>query len=109
MIWNPDRETMGRAALEALQTDLLRRQLAHVYGAVPFYRQKYREAGIAPEEVRSLDDLRALPFTTKADFRDHYPFGLLAVHGPAQAAVAPPRPRSPVHAPAPAAPPRAPP
>jgi phenylacetate-CoA ligase len=79
MIWNPDRETMGRAALEALQTDLLRRQLAHVYGAVPFYRQKYREAGIAPEEVRSLDDLRALPFTTKADFRDHYPFGLLAV------------------------------
>ncbi len=79
MIWNPERETMRRSDLEALQLDLLRRQLAHVYEAVPFYRQAFRDRGIAPEQVRSLADLRSLPFTTKTDFRDHYPFGLLAV------------------------------
>ena len=79
MIWNPEREAMRRPDLEALQLDLLRRQLAHVYEAVPFYRQMFRDRGILPEQVRSLEDLRALPFTTKADFRDHYPFGLLAV------------------------------
>jgi len=79
MIWNPERETMRRADLSALQLDLLRRQLAYVYEAVPFYRQAFRERGLTPDAVHSLADVAALPFTTKADFRDHYPFGLLAV------------------------------
>jgi phenylacetate-CoA ligase len=79
MIWNPERETMGRRALEALQLDALRRQVARVYEQVPFYRQAFRERGIQPEDVRSLDDLASLPCTCKTDFRDTYPYGLLAV------------------------------
>ena len=79
MIWNPERETMSRSELADLQLDLLRRQVARAYERVPFYRQSFRERGIRPEDIHSLDDLRLLPFTRKADFRDHYPFGLLAV------------------------------
>jgi phenylacetate-CoA ligase len=79
MIWNSQRECMSRGELESLQVDLLRRQVATVYEKVPFYRQFYRNRGIRPEDVRSLKDLPALPFTTKNDFRDNYPFGLLAV------------------------------
>jgi len=79
MIWNPERETMSRSELADLQLDLLRRQVARAYERVPFYRQSFRKRGIRPEDIHSLDDLRLLPFTRKADFRDHYPFGLLAV------------------------------
>ena len=79
MIWNPERETMSRGAMSDLQLDLLRRQVARAYERVPFYRQAFRDRGIRPENIRSLDDIRLLPFTRKADFRDHYPFGLLAV------------------------------
>jgi len=79
MIWNKERETISRAALEVLQLDLLREQLARVYEAVPFYRQALRNQNIRPEDIRSLDDVRRLPFTRKSDFRDNYPFGLLAV------------------------------
>ena len=79
MIWNPERETMPRGELEALQIELLRQQLANVYERVPFYRQVLRSRGLRAENVRSLDDLRILPFTRKSDFRDNYPFGLLAV------------------------------
>jgi phenylacetate-CoA ligase len=79
MIWNTARECMSRSALEALQSDLLRKQVAYVYEKVPFYRQLLRAKGLRPEDVRSLNDLRTLPFTRKADFRDNYPFGLLAV------------------------------
>ena len=79
MIWNVERETMSRADLERLQLDLLRRQVARVHEAVPFYREAFGQSGIEPEDIRSLDDLRRLPFTQKTDFRDNYPFGLLAV------------------------------
>jgi phenylacetate-CoA ligase len=79
MFWNKERETMPRAELQALQFDLLRQQLARTYENVPFYRQLFRARGIRPEDVRSLDDLRLVPFTRKSDFRDNYPFGLLAV------------------------------
>lgn len=79
MIWNAERETMPRAELEALQLELLCEQLAWAYERVPFYQQALRDRGIKPQDVRSLDDLSILPFTCKADFRDNYPFGLLAV------------------------------
>jgi phenylacetate-CoA ligase len=79
MIWNQARETMSRSEIEALQGDLLRRQVATVYDKVPFYRQLLRDRGIRPDEIRSLADLPRLPFTRKAAFRDNYPFGLLAV------------------------------
>ncbi len=79
MIWNQERETMSRTALEALQLELLQRQVATVYEKVPFYRHALRARGVSAQDIRSLDDLDRLPFTTKSDFRDNYPFGLLAV------------------------------
>jgi phenylacetate-CoA ligase len=78
-IWNPAAETMARADLEALQLERLRAVTRRVYERVPFYRARFDAAGIVPDAVRSLDDLRQLPFTVKQDLRDNYPFGLLAV------------------------------
>ena len=79
MIWNRERESGSREALAALQLDLLREQVAWVYERVPFYRAALRTAGVRPDDIRSLDDLRLLPYTHKSAFRDNYPFGLLAV------------------------------
>ncbi|HKX18481.1 MAG TPA: phenylacetate--CoA ligase [bacterium] len=79
MIWNRTAETMPRADLEALQRRRLADLVARVYGRVPFYRESFDRAGVRPEQIRSLDDLRRLPFTRKSDLRDHYPFGLFAV------------------------------
>ena len=79
MIWNKERETMSRSELEALQGDLLAEQVARAYERVPFYRQLFRDRGIRPGDIKSLADLPKLPFTRKSDFRDNYPFGLLAV------------------------------
>ena len=70
---------MSREALEELQPKRLRHQVTVVYERVPLYRQSYRARGIRPVHIQSLDDLRNLPFTYKRDFRDNYPFGLLAV------------------------------
>lgn len=78
MIWNPKMETMPRADLERLQLDRLRQVVARVYERVPFYRQRFDDAGVRPDAIRSLADLLRLPFTFKRDFRDQYPFGLLA-------------------------------
>ncbi|HEV2440607.1 MAG TPA: phenylacetate--CoA ligase [bacterium] len=79
MIWNPVAETMARAELEVLQRTRLAGLVARVYARVPFYREAFDRAGVRPEQIRSLDDLRRLPFTRKTDLRDHYPFGLFAV------------------------------
>jgi len=79
MIWNKERETMSRSEIEALQGDLLANQVARAYERVPFYRQLFRDRGIRPGDIKSLADLPKLPFTRKSDFRDNYPFGLLAV------------------------------
>jgi len=79
MMWNRAAETMPRPELAALQRDRLRDLVARVYARVPFYREAFDRAGVRPEQVRTLDDLRRLPFTRKADLRDHYPFGLFAV------------------------------
>ncbi|HJW75954.1 MAG TPA: phenylacetate--CoA ligase [Thermoleophilia bacterium] len=70
---------MARPAREALQLERLQRAAAYVYERVPFYRRKLDEAGLTPTSVRTLDDLRRLPFTTKDDFHDNYPYGLFAV------------------------------
>ncbi len=78
-IWNPDYETMPRDQLADLQTRRLRELVARAEARVPFYTRKLAEARIRSEDIRSLDDLRRLPFTEKSDFRDNYPFGLLAV------------------------------
>ncbi len=75
----PSIEAMPRDELERLQLKLLRYQLRRVYEHVPFYRRRLEEAGIKPDDVRSLDDLAKLPFTRKDDLRANYPYGLLAV------------------------------
>lgn len=79
MIWNVPAETMPREALAALQLTRLRALVERVHARVPFYRQALDRAGVRVEQIRTLDDLRRLPFTRKADLRDHYPFGLFAV------------------------------
>ncbi|MEU5432406.1 phenylacetate--CoA ligase PaaK [Streptomyces sp. NPDC020719] len=72
-------ERLSRPELEALQLDRLRAALRHAYEHVGFYREAFDKAGILPEDCRSLADLARFPFTTKADLRDHYPFGMFAV------------------------------
>jgi len=71
-------ETLPRDELEALQLARLRETVARC-ATVPFYREAFARAKASPESIRSLDDLRRIPFTTKADLRDHYPLGFLAV------------------------------
>ncbi len=78
-IWNRHFECMERDDLRYNQEKRLRETVARVYFNVPYYRHKMQEAGLGPEAVNSLDDLRKLPFTTKDDLRDNYPFGLFAV------------------------------
>lgn len=79
MIWNPSAESAPREALRALQVERLRQTLQWVAERVAFYRKRLAEARLTPDAIRALEDLPRLPFTVKADLRDHYPFGLLAV------------------------------
>jgi len=79
MIYNEEFETLPREALEALQLKRLQQVVQRVYHTVGFYRKAFDEAGVKPDDVKSLADLRRLPFTTKQDLRDNYPFGLFAV------------------------------
>ncbi len=79
MIFNEEFETLPREALEAIQLRRLQALCERLYALVPFYKQKFDGAGLKPGDVRSLQDLRRLPFTTKQDLRDNYPFGLFAV------------------------------
>lgn len=79
MIWDEEFETLPREALEALQFKRLAAMLERVCATVPFYKKKFGDAGLKPADVKSLKDLNRLPFTTKLDLRDNYPFGLFAV------------------------------
>ena len=78
MIWSKE-ETLPREELEKLQLERLKETVKRVYEKVPPYRKKMEEAGVTPEDVKSLKDLAKLPFVTKQDMRDNYPFGLFAV------------------------------
>ncbi|HQH54496.1 MAG TPA: AMP-binding protein, partial [Candidatus Hydrogenedentes bacterium] len=77
-IWDPKAETMPRKDLETLQLARLRQTVARVAN-VPFYKDAFAKRGIGPESIKTLDDVRRLPFTTKEDLRQHYPLGFLAV------------------------------
>jgi len=72
-------ERLSRPELEALQLVRLQETVAHAYANVALYRRKLDAAGVAPDDIRSLDDVRRLPFTTKDDLRESYPFGMFAV------------------------------
>ena len=79
MLFDDELETLPRETLEALQLKRLEAAADRVYATVPFYKKKFDERGIKPSDLKSLKDLRRLPFTTKIDLRDNYPFGLFAV------------------------------
>jgi phenylacetate-CoA ligase len=79
MIYDMEYETMPREALEAIQLRRLQVTLERVYATVPFYREGFQKAGLTPGDIKSLDDLQRIPFTTKQDLRDNYPFGMFAV------------------------------
>jgi len=79
MIWNETKECMSRDEIHNLQSVRLKKMVDRVYHSVEFYRKKMQQMGIEPGDINSIDDLRKLPFTTKNDLRDNYPFGLFAV------------------------------
>ena len=78
-IREPKIECMSREEMKALQSEKLVKQVKNVYENVAFYRKKMDEMGVKPEDIKSIDDIGKVPFTTKEDLRDNYPFGLLAV------------------------------
>jgi phenylacetate-CoA ligase len=78
-IWNRHFECMDRQELKKIQSDRLRETVERVYFNVPYYRNKMQEAGLGPENIQTTDDLYKMPFTTKQDLRDNYPFSLFAV------------------------------
>ena len=79
MIYNEEFETLPREVLEALQLKRLQQVVQRVYHTVGFYRKAFDKAGVKPDDLRTLDDLKRFPFTTKQDLRDNYPFGMFAV------------------------------
>lgn len=79
MIWNEHIECMDREQLRQIQSDNLIDMVSRVYHNVPFYRKKMQELGLEPGDIKSVDDLYKLPFTTKQDLRDNYPYGMFAV------------------------------
>ncbi len=72
-------ERASRDEIEALQLERLKATLSHVYANVPHYRRAFSAAGVAPNDLHQLSDLRHFPFTVKTDLRDNYPFGMFAV------------------------------
>lgn len=79
MIWNQNKECMSRDQLHDLQGKRLHKLVKKVYHSTPFYRKKMQEMDIAPADIRTIEDIVKLPFTTKQDLRDNYPYGMFAV------------------------------
>ena len=73
-----DIETMPRAELEKLQLEKLKHITKYCYDNVPLYKRKFDEAGFDCTKIKALSDIQYIPYTTKADFRDNYPFGMFA-------------------------------
>ena len=76
--YQKDIETMSREEMKKLQSEKLVKQVKHVYDNVPYYRDLMDKKGVSPDDIQSIDDLHKLPFLSKADLRDAYPYGLLA-------------------------------
>ena len=77
--YQPEIETAPRETIRALQSERLIAAVRRIYDRVPFYREKMQQAGVTPDDIRSVDDLGRLPFSYKQDLRDTHPYGLLAV------------------------------
>ena len=79
-IFQPELEKMPRDKLSKLQEERLTKMVNYCYEKVPIYRRKFKDAGIKPDDIRSLDDLEKIPFTEKEDLRKAYPYEMLAVN-----------------------------
>lgn len=79
MFWQEQIETMDRAELERLQLEKLKKLVDYCYNRVPFYKKRLDEAGVTADKIKTLSDIQYIPYTTKDDIRDTYPFGLFAV------------------------------
>jgi phenylacetate-CoA ligase len=78
-MFEPDKEKMKPEAIAELQNKRLKKMVHYAYENVPFYKKKFKEANIEPEDIKSTRDMHKVPFTVKNDLRDHYPYGILAV------------------------------
>lgn len=79
MYWDESIETMSSEEMRARQSTELKKAVSYAYNQVAFYKERFDEAGIKPDDINSIDDIIRLPFTVKADLRDQYPYGLCAV------------------------------
>lgn len=79
MYWQEEIETIDRDALQKIQLASLKETVECLYHNVPFYQQKFRKLDLKPDDIKSLEDIRKLPFTTREDLRENYPYGLLAI------------------------------
>lgn len=79
MFWNKEIETMSREGMRALQLARLQETVTRTYNNVPFYKKRFDEIGLKPEDIQTLEDIQKIPFTVKNDLRDNYPFGLFGV------------------------------
>ena len=79
MFFDSKIEQMGRDEMRALQLDRLKKIVKYAYERVPFYKKKFDEIGLKPDDIKTLEDISKIPYTTKTDLRDNYPYGLLAV------------------------------
>jgi len=78
MIWKQDVECASRADLQALQSAHLKKLIPYIYSNCPVYKRKLDAAGVSPDKIKSIDDIKRLPITTKEDMRDNYPYGLFS-------------------------------
>ncbi len=78
-MWQPEIETMNRTSLEDLQLERFKKLCVNCYENVPFYKKRFDDSGLDPYNIKSLDDIKKIPYTTKEDIRDNYPYGLFAV------------------------------
>ena len=79
MFWNKEIETIPEKKLKDIQLERLKKVVQYAYERVPYYRKKFEEAGIKPEDIKTLEDIKYIPFISKADLREVYPFGMFAV------------------------------
>ena len=79
MFWQKDIETISRSALEELQLKRLKQTVSLAYKNIPFYKEQFSKINLKPKDITSLKDVQKLPFTTREDLRENYPFGMLAV------------------------------
>ncbi len=79
MFFDKKIEQMARDQMREIQLERLKKIVKYAYERVPFYKKKFDEIGLLPEDIKTLEDIKKIPYTTKADLRDNYPYGLLAV------------------------------